>query len=165
MGNAANTQQTAQNPPPVNEPPDDDSDATIPGEEPVDTDPAKPPSGQTTTAPGVLAGGVLTRVERAGAEDLWMMAYEWPAGSGRFVAWQFDNEAQVVAALGPQWWTTTAFQNRSESWLNSQVNVLSSADEVIGVAGTFSRLMQDSMRQAAVTAGLNDPTLQGLIAN
>ena len=134
------------------------------GPPPANTPPGAPPVGSSGVAPGVLGGGTLTRVARAGAQDLWLMSYEWPVGSGRFVAWQFDNQEQIVATFGPEWWTTVAFQNRNEAWFNDAVTVLSSADEIIGVDGTFSRLMQDSMQEAAAVAGLNDPSLQGQIA-
>jgi len=135
----------------------------LPGE-PTDPDPGTAPSGSTAAAPGVMNGGVLVRVARSGADDLWVMAYEWPTGSGQSMVWQFDNQAQVTATFGANWWETVPFQNRTEEWFNDSATLLSSADEIVGVEGNFLRLMQDSMREAAVTAGLSDPSLQGLIA-
>lgn len=136
------------------------------GEEPVDQSPPKKPFGSAgEEAPGVLRGGMLVRVNREGQEDLWMMAYEWPRGTGKFVAWQFDNVEQVQAAFGQEWWKRVDFRNRNETWMNNTVSVLSSASEIVGVQGNFRQLMNASMREAAEAAGVDDPGLQGLIAN
>ena len=143
---------------------------TPPPEEVVDVSPATEPEGATegvggaASFPGVLTGGELIKVERAGADDLWMMAYEWPAGSGKFVSWQFDNADQLESVFGANWWETIQVNVREEAFLD-EVQVLDNADEIIGLKGSFVGLMQDTIRNAATIAGITDPTLVGQIVN
>ncbi len=130
----------------------------------VDTDPAADPVGEGEGALGVLGGGTLVKVERPGAEDLWMMSYEWPAGSGQFVSFQFDNVEQLESVFGARWWESVAVTVENESYLD-QVSVLDDAAGIIGTSGNFLQLMEDTMRNAAQIAGVTDPTLIGLITN
>jgi peptidoglycan hydrolase-like protein with peptidoglycan-binding domain len=131
---------------------------------PPDESPAPPAEGSTATNPGVLGGGTLTRVTREGADDIWMMSYEWPVGSGQWLSWQFDSADQVAATFGAGWQTAVPFQTKSESFLD-ETQLLGSADQIVGVSGSFFTMMSDAMRQAAVTAGVSDPSLAGQIAS
>lgn len=146
--------------------PDDDDDGDIRDNDPTgDPDPGDRPVGETDEFPGVLNGGTLTKVRREGADDIWLMAFEWPRGSGKFVAWQFDSVDQLEQVFGEKWWESIPVTPRNENFFQNNITVLDSVDEITGLTGDFNGLMDDTMRQAALLAGVNDPTLVGLIAN
>jgi len=63
----------------------------------------------------VLGGGSLVQIQRPGQDNLWMMVYEWPRGSGQFVGYQFDDQAQVLQAFGPNWMTEVPWTNRNQA--------------------------------------------------
>lgn len=110
---------------------------------------------------GVLLGGETIRVATDDGLVRWYQIYEFPAGSGQFVAYQYNDEAQVKVALGEGF----QFVNRSETWVNSNVLAFATAEEVIGRTESFARLTQEVIQEAALAAGLRDPSLVGLIAS
>jgi hypothetical protein len=129
----------------------------------TDVSPAAAPVGAAAGIPGVLGGGRVIQVERAGADDLYVMVYEWPAGSGKFISWQFDSREQVDQALGSGWASDPkyGYERRADSWYNTNVNNVGSATEITGMSGTFSIYMDDLVREAALDAGITDPTMHG----
>ena len=114
----------------------------------IDTSPAEPI--------GVMPGGETIRVG-----DQWYQAYEFPAGSGEFMVFQYNNREQVVATFGD----IPGFQDRSETWLNQNAIVQASAEEVIGETVSFQRFTTTLMEDAAAAAGVRDPSLIGRIAS
>ena len=117
-----------------------------------------------TPAPlGVLAGGELVRL-RSGPlgieDDIWYQIYEFPAGSGFFVAYQFDSPQQVEAVFGKDADITT----RHQTWWDRQVVAEAQAESIIGARGTFQLMADEIMKDAALGAGINDPSLVGQIA-
>jgi len=130
----------------------------------VDTSPAGKPSGSSSISEGVVSGGQLMKIERPGATDLWMQVYEWPSGSGKFIAFQYDSVDQLTQVFGPRWWEKTSVQVKSESYLDNNIHVMDDASGIIGTPGHFGTLMQETMTEAAKAAGINDPTIIGMIA-
>src|SRR3990167_8384507 len=125
---------------------------------------ATPTAGVTdadaSTLPGVLAGGQTIRVNENGTTRFYQV-YEFPAGSGKFVSYQFTDMAQVQATLGQMPpiadWTATDF--------NSKVLAQAQAEEVVGLQGSWQGFTDEIMRDAAAQAGVNDPSLVGQIAS
>lgn len=116
------------------------------------------------TKPGLLEGGRLIR-RRFGpggvSDDIYYMTYEFPPGSGKWVAYEFNDPKQVIATLGKLPDVTSVDQN----WWNRNVIAEGKAEEVIGVPGNWKAYTQEMMRDAALAAGVNDPGLAGQIAN
>lgn len=110
--------------------------------------------------PGVLNGGRTIRVGK-GKQKRFFQIYEFPPGSGNFIAYQFNNRRQVVAALGQDFDVTT----RSDTWFDNRVIAEAAAEEVIGQQGNFRRITREIMEDAATAAGVDDPTLVGRIAS
>ena len=107
----------------------------------------------------VMQGGRTIKVVVDG-QDRYYQVYEFPPGSNNFVAYQFNDLAQVEATFG----TAPPFTVESESWFNENVVAEASAEEIF-VGGTFQGLVDEVMRDAAAAAGITDPTLIGLIAS
>ena len=136
-----------------------------------DKDPTKdkseapgPLGGGTGEVPGVLRGGTVTKVVVPDGDDVWLMSYEYPPGSGNILAFQFDSLEQVEATLGEDFWQKSMFQVdvRNENYLtNQKVTVVDSVAGVVGVPGTFNQVIEDLMYQTAVEMGITDPTLLG----
>lgn len=140
----------------------DEQTNEVPVVGPVDTSPGTPAFGAGTGdagAPGILSGGQLVRVKRPNQDDLWIMAYEWPQGSGMFVAWQFDDMAQVQAIFGEGWSTTIPWTNKSSKWFNNRVDVVDSADSIQGMSGNFLTLTGDILNEVVSIGGLSDPSV------
>jgi hypothetical protein len=129
-----------------------------------DVSPAPEPEGAVGETPGLLGGGSIVKVEREEEQDLWFAAYEWPQGSGNFMLFQFESLEQVQASIGDDFVLAGTFdvQIRDETFLQSQdVNVIDAATSVIGLEGSFESLVQETMFQTALDAGLRDPTTIG----
>ena len=116
--------------------------------------------------PGVLNGGRLVQVERTGQDDIFAVMYEWPTGSGTWFSYEFDSMEQVTATFGPNPVQASGlnYARISESQYKQRTSVYADAEEIIGVTGSFGRNMQDAMQSAAISAGINDPTLVGRMA-
>lgn len=124
------------------------------------TDPPNPndpiqPDGEGDT-PGMLSGGQVYRVRRAGQEDFWVHMYEWPPGSGKFMAFQYDSPQAMRAAVGQ-----VPVTGISENQFYNVATIAGNASELVGQSGSFNLMMEDVMRDAAADAGINDPTLLG----
>jgi hypothetical protein len=109
---------------------------------------------------GILQGGETIRVEVDG-QIRWYQIYEFPPGSKQFISYQFNSEEQAAAALG----TGFEFTNQSDTWFNTNVVAEAEAEEVIGLTGSFAGLTNEIMIDAALAAGVNDPSLVGQIAS
>ena len=110
----------------------------------------------TGDAPGVLDGGKLVRITKKGQEDVWLQVYEFPAGSGNFIGYQYDDFAQVeqVHGTSPEW------AKQSEDWLNNNVSIGgTAADNVMGATGNWQELVEDVKINALKAAGITDPTI------
>ncbi len=126
---------------------------------PPDESPAPPPLAGTPEAPGVWSGGTLVRVARENADDVWAMVYEWPKGSGQYLAWTFDSQEQMLATLGSvedaggfQVWTDDQFRSRT--------TVAGNAAEITG-PGSFDAWIGDMLEEVRRSSGIADPTLWG----
>ena len=120
-------------------------------------DPDAPGDVDASQPAGVLGGGILVQVTRENQEDTYIQMYEYPPGSGRFIAYQYDSLDQALQATpGAQ-----IGQIISENALNDTVFVVGGAGEIIGEPGTFGGLIDDIVREAAFEAGLGDPTILG----
>lgn len=118
----------------------------------TDVDPA--------TLPGVLAGGETIKVTVDG-QDRFYQIYEFPAGSGQFVSYQFNDLAQLEATLGK----SSGLTVHAQGWF--EVNVIAEADaeSVIGLGGSFTGFTEEIMKDAAAAAGITDPSLIGQIVS
>lgn len=110
--------------------------------------------------PGVWAGGETIRVPTDDGLSRYYQIYEYPPGSGNFMAFQYNDRDHVIATLGEDYSQTS----RTQSWFDQNVLVEASAEEVIG-PGSFQRYTSELMQDAATQAGFRDPTLAGIIAN
>lgn len=136
----------------------------VPTDVTVDPSPAADPVAADALVPGILGGGSLLKVSRTDQEDLWFAQYEYPAGSGMFQLFQFDNLAQLTAAAGSDFATSGDFaiEIQDESFLQDEnVNIVDEAAPVVGLEGNYQQLIEDTMFQAALDAGLRDPTRIG----
>ena len=111
-------------------------------------------------ATGVLQGGELIKVLTS-AGDRYYQIYEFPLGSGQFISFQYDNFEQVEAVLGK----APAHTIRNESWFNQNVLAEAAIGEVVGRGGSWQGYTEELMHDAAVAAGIRDPSLIGLIAS
>ena len=104
-------------------------------------------------------GGQLVKVNRPGQDPLWAMMYEWPKGSGQYLSYQFESKEQMEQFAG----TSGGFITKSESWYNSpdRVQAKAPATELAGTGGNFYGLVDDITREAALDAGITDPTMVG----
>lgn len=118
-------------------------------------------SGQVGGPGGVLSGGQTISVKAPNGETRYYQVYEFPPGSGQFVSYQFNNRAQVEAALGKDFSVTA----RSDNWYKRNVLAEAAAEEIVGLKGSFQNLVDEIMHDAAMQAGLRDPSIIGRIAN
>jgi len=129
-----------------------------------DSSPAPDPKGSGQGFPGLLQGGQITKIEREGAANLWLAAYQYPPNSGNFFTFQFESLEQIDATLGDGWWQRPQWQVdiKDEEWLASpDVTLVDSAAAVIGIPGTFTGLMTEIQMQTALDMGITDPGLLG----
>ena len=136
------------------------SDGTVTAP-PSDSDPGDTPTGATDQFPGIMAGGEIIQVERDGLPDIFIAAYEYPPGSGKFISWQFDSEEQIAQILGDTWFKDFGFSKRSEQWYRDNSMGNESIADITGLSGDFLQLMNQAGYEAAAAAGINDPTLIG----
>lgn len=116
------------------------------------------PEGADGELGGILSGGQTMRITREGQPDIVVQVYEWPTGSGQYTYFQFDSLDQAKAVLGD------AFNidgTHDETWLRTNANNGGSASEVIGMEGTFEKMMDDIIYESARAAGISDPTILG----
>ena len=142
-----------------------ETEETPEADDPIPKDDVEQPTGDY---PGVLSGGQLIPIQREGQEDIYVMAYEWPAGSGKYVTWQFDNLDQVAATFGDDWKTSgkvSIGEPRDESWIRSNATDAGTVDEIIGIPGSFSGMIDDVVYDASQAAGISDPTVLGKMLN
>lgn len=128
---------------------------------PGGTTPDQPSTTPGEGPTGIMSGGQTVRVNVEGGQRYYQV-YEFPAGSGNMVAFQFNDLNQVESALGKNFDVVT----RPESWFNQNVLAEGAAEEVIGqTTSNWQVFTRDLMRDAATAAGVRDPALAGRIAN
>ena len=109
---------------------------------------------------GVLGGGQTIRVTTDDGTQRWYQIYEFPAGSGQFVAYQFNNREQVEQMLG----TDFEFSARTGSWFDQNIVSEGNILDIANVPGTWQGFLDEIIKDEALLAGINDPTLIGRIA-
>jgi peptidoglycan hydrolase-like protein with peptidoglycan-binding domain len=121
------------------------------------------PEGAAGDVPGVMAGGTIHKVANAGGqEDYYVIAYEYPPGSGHSFYYRFDSLESLEKAVGPSLGGGAIAigqvlpEEVVSAWTDS-----GNASEIIGVTGTFQGYLDDVIRDAAAAAGGTDPTLLG----
>ncbi len=132
---------------------------------PSDVSPAPGAAGASEGFPGVMPGGELVQIQRDGQDDLFVQAYEWPPGSGNYIAWQYQGVEQLASVFGADWAMTQPRQMRDEAWLASNVTISDAAGEILGIDIGFSTYMQNVQNEVISQSALNDPTMVGLMAN
>ena len=140
------------------------SDGTV-SKPPSDADTGDTPLGATDEFPGIMSGGEIVQVTRDGLPDIFIAAYEYPKGSGKYISWQFDSEEQIAQILGDTWYKDFGFSKRSEQWYRDNSMGNESIAEITGLSGDFLALMNQAGYEAAAAAGINDPTLIGQMLN
>ena len=122
-------------------------------------------NGQSSTSvSGVPSGGNIYQINRAGQDPLFAVMYEHPAGSGKFISYEFDSKEQMLQVVGENHNMTT--YQRSEAWYSDPDRVRANApvDEIAGLGGSYQGLIDDITREAAIEAGITDPSLIGRMA-
>jgi peptidoglycan hydrolase-like protein with peptidoglycan-binding domain len=109
---------------------------------------------------GVLDGGETILVTTSDGLERYYQIYEFPPGSGNYMAFQFNDLDHLTAVLGRDY----SISNRSETWFDQNILVEASAEEITG-KGNFQRYVNELMTDAASAAGIRDPSLIGLIAS
>jgi len=134
--------------------------------EPGDTDPANGPDGSTPLLGGVMAGGSLTKITRAGQDDLWAMTYSYAGVQHVYTFASFDD---MEDSLGVGAWGSGTYNNLTldESVLDGDNNtwLLGDADLFVGQTGTYQAYFADIMREAGLEAGSRNPGWAGRYAS
>ncbi len=130
-----------------------------------DADGAPGAAGGTEEFPGIMPGGQLVQVQRAGQDDLFIQSYEWPAGSGQFVAWSYEGAEQVAQVFGPDWLQTQERQFRSEDWFSENVQIADAVGEVLGLEIGFDTFMGNVLQEVQAESAITDPSIWGDLAN
>lgn len=143
------------------DPADPTDEAT--GDVPVDEDPGADPVGGSGDGlvPGIMGGGTLTKITRAGQDDLYAMTYS--IGGVNHV-YTFDSFDAAKAVLGSDPITSGqyGFQTKTEEWLDGPDTwLLGDAAAFSGQSGTYQLYFDDVMKEAALEAGVRNPGLVG----
>jgi hypothetical protein len=128
--------------------------------------------GPITRAAGILGGGTLMRVQRAGREDFYFQVY--PTKSGQYVYYQYDPidtdgdgiPDQIGETFGDQLPTVQVISE--DQWTAREGKDLwnvGNAGAVIGVPGNFQQLWDTTVLQSLNAAGINDPSMQQALIN
>jgi len=118
-------------------------------------------TGGATTIPGIMSGGTLTRIDRAGQDTLWGMTYRV---QGIEHVYTFDSFEAMQAALGNDAVTSGkyGFMTLDEGTLNDgDTWVLGDAAVFAGQTGSYNSFFDDLMKEAALEAGVRNPGLVG----
>jgi hypothetical protein len=119
---------------------------------------ATAPAPQPPTAPaGVMPGGELVRVLRNDGTEFWVQSY---FRDGRYYTWTYDSWEQVEQMLGANPDQTT----RDEDWWRGVINA-GMASEIVGMDRSFGNFMDEIIYEAALSAGINDPSMVGRMVN
>ncbi len=115
--------------------------------------------------PGVMPGGTVVQITRPGQDDVYLMAYEHPPGSGQFISWQFESAEQLEATFGPDWATAMPREWHDQDWMDQHISVMDDIGEIIGMDVAFGDHLQNVTREAAQLSGITDPSIIGEMAN
>lgn len=131
------------------------------------TDPSGPPGaeGSTDEYPGVMPGGELIQVARPGQDDLFIQAYEYPPGSGQYIAWQYEGVEQLEAVFGPDWALQQPRRMVDQDFLRDSVTISDAVGEILGIDISFRTHMQNIVDGVISESAITDPTMVGLMAN
>ena len=120
------------------------------------------PEGASDEYPGIMSGGTIHRVNNPDQEDYFIVAYEYPPGTGHSFYYQFDSRQDLEQAIGPNMGGGAVpigapiDEAVVRQWTNG-----GDSNEIEGVSGSFGAYINDIIQEAAVEAGLNDPTILG----
>ena len=132
---------------------------------PSDTDTGPAATTAAKDYPGLMSGGTITQIERPGLPDTFAYMFEYPKGSGRFVAYTFSSMDQIEQAIGPDWYKTIPYETRSQDWYQTNAAEVGTIGELVGQQGDFYALMDQTLYEAGLNAGITDPTLLGQMLN
>jgi len=121
------------------------------------------PLGATEEFSGIMAGGTIHRVINVeGQPDYYVVAYEYPPGSGHSFYYRYDSAKALEQAVGPNLGGgAVPIGEPLDELIISQWTDGGPANEIEGVPGTFNGYLDDISREAGILAGIDDPTLVG----
>ena len=121
------------------------------------------PEGATTEYPGVMSGGTIHRVDNdEGQEDYYVIAYEYPPGSGHSFYYRFYDEDALTQTIGPNLGGgeiaigATIPESVVAAWTDG-----GDSNEIEGIVGSFNGYLDDLVTEVSKAAGINDPSLVG----
>jgi hypothetical protein len=120
-------------------------------------EPGAPAAPKVGTPTGVLAGGRTIRSRQPDGTYRWFQIYQMPPGTDNWVGYQFDNIAQLRAAVGDN----IRFVDKDPAWVDRKVHATGAAEEIIGMAGNWNVFSKEIMDDAARKAGVRDPSMVG----
>lgn len=130
--------------------------APLPGDDVVG------PAGKTDEYPGIMDGGTIHRINNPDQEDYFVVAYEYPPGSGHSFYYRFDNRQQLEAAIGPNMGGgSVPIGAPMDEAVVRQWTDAGDSNEVVGASGSFGAFIDDIIWEAGQAAGLADPTILG----
>lgn len=126
------------------------------GTSPSATGASTNPDGSTNT-PGIMSGGVLTKINRPGEDPLWGYTY---TVNGVQHVYTFDSFGAMQNILGDNAVTSGTYGFMQLDW--DSVNdgdtwLLGDAGAFAGQAGSYATYFDDIMNEAALEAGVRNP--------
>ena len=110
---------------------------------------------------GYLDGGTVHKVD-GGQSTYYVMAYEYPAGSGNMFYYNIGDEEALMATAGDD-----ALNGALDLGADMDEDGLADwvdggdSNEIIDIDGNWNQFMDDTIREAGIAAGINDPTKWG----
>lgn len=119
-----------------------------------------PPEGAEGTR-GIMSGGTLHRVKNdEGQLDFYVVAYEYPPGSGHSFYYRFEDLETLKASVGDSFGGIEIgdgiFEKDLKDWTDG-----GDSNEILGITGSFTGFINDLIREVASRAGIGDPTRLG----
>jgi len=110
---------------------------------------------------GVLHGGRLVKVDRAGLLDTYAFVYQIP-GSDKYVAFVVEGGAkQLSGILGPTWISQLSGTVADQWWDQNVLAETADLSLVLGAEGTWNAVWGELVSNAGLAAGSADPTILG----
>jgi len=113
--------------------------------------------------PGLMAGGTIHLVDNGDQPDYYIVAYEWPPGSGHSFFYTFDSKEALEAFTGPDFGGIQQGGDIVEKALSDPKLFTNGGDsnEIADIDGSFNSYMDDIVTKTLTLAGINDPTRLG----
>ncbi len=110
---------------------------------------------------GIMAGGTLHRIKNEeGQQDFYVVAYEYPPGSGHSFYYRFNDLETLKASIGEDFGGVEIGDQIQEKDLDSWTDG-GDSNEILGITGSFTGFINDLTREVAARAGIDDPTRLG----